>query len=161
MYNSRNLKKKTNTNITLCRLVITLSCPGVYYLRMVFDHLFDQTYNKNSLSSHCTYIQLIHSSAIKNKPNIYNDKNHLHLMPGKAKNDWSFCSCCVSSRQVQEQPYPFFYTLWKTIFLVMTFTNQSFSNNDYGCFTNLTNSNVNCLCAHHEYKNGGHSSNHS
>jgi hypothetical protein len=52
-------------NITLCRLVITLSCPGVYYLRMVFDHLLDQTYNKNSLSSHCTSIKQIHSSEIK------------------------------------------------------------------------------------------------
>jgi len=105
------IKKKTNMNITLCRLVITLSCPGVYYLRMVFDHLLDQAYNKNSLSSHCTYIQLIHSSAIKNKPNVYNDKNHLHLMPDRAKNEWSFCSCCVSSWQVQEQPYLLFYTL--------------------------------------------------
>lgn len=47
-------------NVTLCRLVITLSCPGVYYLCMVFDHLFDQAYNKNSLFNQCTYIKLIH-----------------------------------------------------------------------------------------------------
>lgn len=47
---------KNSMNITLCRLVITLSCPGVNHLRMVFDHLFDQTYNRNAFLNHSKYM---------------------------------------------------------------------------------------------------------
>jgi hypothetical protein len=66
---------------------------------MVFDHLFDQAYNKNSFSSYCSYIKLIHSAEIKNIPNIYDENNHLQPMPGTANNEWSYASAPSTCRR--------------------------------------------------------------
>jgi len=65
-------------------------------------------------------------------------------------NGASVPAVCLHGRYTNNPTFSFTHYEIYCTFLGKTFANQSFSDNDYHCFTNLTNSNVevNCSYAH-------------
>jgi len=61
---------------------------------------------------------------------------------------------CLHGRYRNNPTFSFTHYETDCIFLVKTFANQGFSDNDYRCFTNLTNSNVEVNCPYAQMNAG-------